>query len=529
MTGRLQTSSVSAPGFLGLNSQESEVTLESGYATQALNCIIDRYGRLGSRRGWLPVTTDNSTLPNTSYITSIFEFKTLDGAESYLSSGDSKLFVGTDILTEKPVRNAGDTADIPLATDADNWQWCSMGVGATTAIGTEAFAAQNGNPLIIYRDAGSGFIFQRVGDVGSVPTGFTVDTFDPNCIISAYGRTWAAATSSDKHTLWYSKLLDGGEFSGVGSGLLDISSLVGNSDEIVAISNHNNFLVIFCKNNIVIYANADDPTNITLADIISGVGCIARDSVQKTGTDLIFLSKSGVRSLQRTIQEKSMPMRELSLNVRDDLVNDLNNENPTLIKSIYFERDAFYLVSLPSTGQVYCFDTRQPLQNGSARVTIWNNFIFKAFCVTEDRNLLLGSIGGIAKYFGYTDNGQPYRMIYFTSNSDVGAASVLKFLKKTRIVIIGNETQDFVIKYGFDYSTRFTPRYYFNNAAQIPSEYNIAEYGIGEYTGGLLVVEASVNLGGSGRIVKFGIETEIDGAPVSIQKADLYLKIGKVF
>lgn len=529
MTGRLQAASIAAPGFLGLNSQESEVTLESGYATQALNCVIDRYGRLGSRRGWLNVTTDRDTLPADSYITSIFEFKTLDGSESYLSSGDSKLFVGTDILVEKTVRNSADTGDIALSTANDNWQWASLGLGTTTATGTEAFAAQNGNPLLVYRDAGSGFIFQQAGDIGSVPTGLTVSSFDPNCILAAFGRLWAANLSSNKHTLYYSLLLDGKEFTGAGSGVLDISSVVGNSDEIVALAAHNNFLVIFCKENIVIYSNADDPTNITLADVIAGVGCIARDSVQKTGTDLIFLSKSGVRSLQRTIQEKSMPMRELSLNVRDDLVNDLNNENPVLIKSIYFERDAFYLLSLPSTGQVYCFDTRQQLQNGAARVTIWNNFDFKAFCVTEDRNLLLGSVGGIARYFGYTDNGEAYRMVYFTSNTDIGSPSTLKFLKKTRIVIIGNETQDFVIKYGFDYSINFTPRYYFNQSAQQPSEYNIAEYGIGEYTGGLVVVEAAVNLGGSGRVVKFGIETEIDGAPVSVQKADLYLKIGKVF
>lgn len=529
MTGRLQAASISAPGFLGLNSQESEVTLESGYATQALNCVIDRYGRLGSRRGWLNVTTNRGTLPSTSFITSIFEFKTLDGTETYLSSGNNKLFTGTSDLVEKKLRNSDNTADIPIVSTADNWQWASLGLGTTTATGTEGFAAQNGNPLLVYRDAGSGYIFQRAGDIGSVPTGLTVDSFDPNCILAAFGRLFAASISSNRHTLYYSQLLNGKAFSGAGSGVLDISSVVGNSDEIVAIANHNNFLVIFCKENIVIYSKANDPTNIVLEDVIVGVGCIARDSVQKTGTDLIFLSRSGVRSLQRTIQEKSMPMRELSLNVRDDLVNDLNNENPVLIKSIYFERDAFYLLSLPSIGQVYCFDTRQQLPNGAARVTIWNNFDFKAFCTTEDRNLLLGSIGGIARYFGYTDNGESYRMVYFTSNTDVGSPSVLKFLKKTRIVIIGNETQDFVIKYGFDYSINFTPRYYFNSSAQVPSEYNVAEYGIGEYTGGLVVVEAAVNLGGSGRVVKFGIETEIDGAPVSIQKADLYLKIGKVF
>jgi hypothetical protein len=61
MSGRLLPAAIQAPGFQGLNSQDSEVTLESGYATSATNCIIDRFGRLGSRRGWQFLTTNNGS------------------------------------------------------------------------------------------------------------------------------------------------------------------------------------------------------------------------------------------------------------------------------------------------------------------------------------------------------------------------------------------------------------------------------------------------------------------------------------
>ena len=528
MTGRLQAVGTPAPGFLGLNSQESEVTLDSGYATTANNCIIDRYGRLGSRRGWSFITTNNGSLDDTDAIKAIFELKATDGSLSYLSAGGGKLFVGTSTLTEKKVRNAGNTADVPLASSADNWQIIALPLGTGYTAEAEAFLGQMGNPLLAYTDLGAGSIFYRVGDIGTVPTGLTVDTFDPNCVLSAFGRVWSAGLTNDKHTVYYSKLLDGTEFAGVGSGLLDISGVIGNNDEIVAISNHNGFLIIFCKNNIVVYANADDPTNITLSDVVTGVGCIARDSVQKTGTDLIFLSKSGVRSLSRTIQEKSMPMRELSINIRDEMVDNINNETLANIKSVYFERDAFYLLSFPSTNLIYCFDMRTVLENGGARVTTWSGVSYTAFAVTEDRQLYLGVAGGIAAYRNYTDNGSTYRMVYFTSSTDMGAPSTLKFLKKAAIVVIGNDTQDFIVKYGFDYTTTYSSRFYVSSNSETPSEYNIAEYGIGEYTGGLKIDEARVNLGGSGRIIKFGIETEIDGAPVSIQKADVYLKMGKL-
>ena len=124
-----------------------------------------------------------------------------------------------------------------------------------------------------------------------------------------------------------------------------------------------------------------------MADVIAGVGCVARDSVQATGGDLIFLSDTGVRSLGRLIQEKSLPMRDLTKNVRDDLLKDLQQERLNVgslkeVRSIYSEINAFYLLSFPSTETVYCLDMRQPLEDGSARITQWYNYQATSVVVT---------------------------------------------------------------------------------------------------------------------------------------------------
>ncbi len=58
-----QTASIAAPGFFGLNIQESAVSLSSGFALEANNCVVDRYGRIGARRGW---TTLFWYVPNTT-------------------------------------------------------------------------------------------------------------------------------------------------------------------------------------------------------------------------------------------------------------------------------------------------------------------------------------------------------------------------------------------------------------------------------------------------------------------------------
>ena len=528
MAGALKALSNSALGFLGLNTQESSVTLESGYATKAINCIIDRYGRLGSRRGWTPVTTDRDGLGSTTYLEALFEFINVDLTTTILSCGGGKMYTGSTALTQSPVKQADQTTNLTITFTGNRWQFSQLAEGAGYGNSMYGFAAQTGNPLLVYRKANhvGAYIWQQVGDYGTKPTG--VSTFDPDCSHTAFGRHWVAGVTDAKTTIYYSKLLDGATFTGVGSGLIDIESVVGSSDEIVGISSHNNYLIIFCRNNIIIYNSPNDPTNLTLADVVTGVGCIARDTIQQTGTDLIFLSNSGVRSFNRVVQDKSMPMRDLSMNVRDDLVNYVAGESLANIKSVYFERDAFYLLVLPSLQQAFYFDLRQTLPNGGARITTWQGFVPKAMCKTRDNNLYLGMAGGVGKYFGYTDNGSSYRLEYYTSNIDAGEPFSLKFLKKASVVTIASGSQDIIFKYGFDYQTVYSSRTYTKDFTGGNSEYNIAEYNIGEFTSGTAINEITMHLGGSGKILQFGVEVPIEGAPVSLQQLTVYLKTGKM-
>jgi hypothetical protein len=610
MAGALKTTSITAPGFMGLNTQDSGVTLESGYATVANNCIIDKYGRLGARKGWDLITdpvnavvtgaisgttltvsavtsgtlsigvvlsgtgvtvgttitalgtgtggvgtytvsasqtvtsrtiTASNSLGTDNYIESIFEFKTIGGTISYLSSGNGQLFASniTTNLTRKYVFDTDSSGPIPLATQpnftGNRWQWAALPEGSGAAAESYAFAAQSGNPFLVYREgAHSGpFVFQRVGtDYGTAPTG--VSTFDPDSVLASFGRVWVGGLTDNKTTIFYSKLLDGAHFTGAGSGLLDIGGVVGQNDEIVALAQHNKYLVIFCKNNIVVYQGANDPTTMTLADTIKGVGCIARDSVQNTGNDLVFLSKSGVRSFNRTVQENSMPLRELSLNIRDDLVSYLTVETLTNVKSAYFERDAFYLITFPGSKTMVYFDLRNVLPNGAARATIWNNnagITYKAFCSTEDRRLFLGVPNGIAEYTGYLDNTASYTMTYFTSNSDLGAPTQGKMLKKANLVVIGSGDQDFAFKYGYDYTLNPSSVNIVQNlGTKTFSKYNTtAKYNISKYaSAGIGVNTISMQLSGSGKVIQFGVEATVNDNPVSIQKIDVYLKTGKI-
>jgi hypothetical protein len=536
----LQTGSIAAPGFLGLNTQDSSVQLSSGFALTANNCVIDQYGRIGSRRGWTPVnTTVNTDLGSANPVQFLFEMvKT--GGNILLSAGNNKLFTGTTTMTTATIRNAANNANVSVTITANHWQGASLPYGDGAAAEPHVYLAQAGHPVLVYHelpvsggsdphshDSGT-FGFQRLGDIGTLPSGYTTTDFIPNCALAAYGRIWLADLANDRQTVYFSRLLDGSDFQGGDSGSLSLNAVFPNNDKIVALAAHNGFLIIFGRNNIAIYGNPIDVTQLTLADYIPNVGCIARDSVVSTGTDIIFLSDTGVRSLTRIIQEKSLPFRDLSKNVRDDLIANVASEsNTAAIKGVYYSRDAFYLLALPTSNIVYCFDTRTPMQDGSYRVTQWNSIDPRAFVVNDAKELLIGKPGYIGKYFGHYDNASSYRMEYFTNHFDFEQPNQLKILKKIGLVVIGGSNAQVAVKYGFDYSENFFAETKVL-AGGTSYEYGVGEYNIAEYAGGIILEKFFVNASGNGAIMQLGIESDIAGNPLSIQKIDVATKMGKV-
>ena len=537
MASPVQAASIAAPGFFGLNIQESSISLSSGFALEAYNCIIDRYGRIGARRGWTPVnTTINSDLGSANPVEFMFEMVDA-GSNVLISAGNNELFTGTTTMTTKTVRNADNSGDVAYTITGNNWQGASLPFGDGPDAEPHAYLVQTAHPPLVFHElpvsGGAGhdhdsgvFGFQQLGDVGTLPPGYTTSDFKPNCALAAYGRIWMADIVGDRQTIYFSQLLDGSDFTGGDSGSLSLNSVFPNNDQIIGLAAHNGFLIIFGRNNIAIYANPIDVTELTLADYIPNVGCIARDSIQNIGTDIIFLSDSGVRSLQRVIQEKSLPLRDISKNVRDDLMANVSSETASNIKSIYFDRDAFYLLSLPATKFVYCFDMRTPLQDGSARTTIWTNIEPKSFLVTAAKQLYIGKPGYIGRYFGHLDNAATYRLKYFTNYFDFDSPTKEKILKQIGMVLIGGSSQEIAIKWGFDYNENYSAVTK-QLASGVAYEYNIGEYNIAEYSDGIVLDKFKSHVGGKGPIMQVGLEADINGNPLSIQRIDIYTKQGK--
>jgi hypothetical protein len=534
MSEQLLTGSIQAPGFSGLNIQDASVQLTSGYALEAFNCVVDKYGRIGARKGWTKVNT--SAISATPAVRTVFELVKSDGNVVFSAAGN-KIYTGTSTLTaavDGTVVDATGLSTVAVTVTDDNWQVAPMPYNNAGNSSAHAIFVQGGHPVLVYHKLGNAthnhtgaYGFQRLGDVGTLPTGYTATSFTPNCAMTAYGRLWTANITGNNQTVYFSDLQNPSNFTTGTSGYLDISTVIPTGDGITAIAAHNGFLIIFCSRTILIYSNPKDPATMTLQDVIKGVGCIARDSVASVfGSDIMFLSETGVQSLGRLIQEKSMPLRDVSKNVRDDLIANVSTETLKNIKSVYFATDAFYLLSLTSVGFTYCFDTRGTLENGAARTTIWKSINPTAFHVTEDRKLYLGQAGYIGNYTGYQDNGSVYRWSYYTNYFDFEQPTVLKILKKLGLVVIGGGNQIIAIKWGFDYSNNYNSSTLTLKSVTI-AEYGTAEYGIAEYSNGIALDTLKFNASGSGKVLQIGFESDINGSPLSVQKVDIAIKTGK--
>ncbi len=547
----LQPLSVQAPGFYGLNKQQSATTLDSNWATDAENCVIDETGRIAARNGFSQVT--DTPISGSPDIEQLFEWVDASGTSVIISAANSKLYSGTTTLTEK-------TGSVTI-TD-DNWKFQNFngnlvgyqsghdpifkdGSGnftklllehtawtSTTAKSLKAAVRATSDNNLYFEVTSSG----TTG--GSEPTwnttigGETTDndiTWTTRSLgqsdeaLAAYGRVW----TTDGTVIHYTDLLIPWDNNGASGGSIDLKSVwVYGIDQVVALAAFNGNLIIFGEHSITVYSGADDPSNMVLVEQIQGIGCIARDSIQDIGTDILFLSDTGIRSLQRSIQNGSMPFNDVSRNNRDYLMSFVRSENKALIRSVYHEPDAFYLLTIPTLGFTFCFDTRRPLEDGSLRTTTWTSIDPKAMISTRNDKLYLGKAGLIGEYSTYLDNATTYLMLYRSSWNNQ-ESNQIKIAKKIRAIVAGGYGYAVNFYWAFDYNDAgFSSQSAVRTNANI-AEYGIAEYGIAEYSGGSLLATVEVHANRSGEYLQFGWNVTIDQQPISFQKVDLYFKLGR--
>jgi len=503
MAQPLQSIDLVAPAFKGVNTEDSPIAQDPSFADIADNAVIDKRGRIAARKG-INVITTNKTALGTDYVHKIHYFYDDAGNEVVFIAGNNKIMTGTTTLT--------DVTPGSYTISANNWKIVNFN--------DKAYFFQRGYDPLVYDNA------TGLRTFSTVKGNATSATLKCHEALAAYGRLWIVDNATDTQTIYWSDLLDGADFSSGSSGSIDVSKAWPDGyDEVRALAAHNDLLIVFGKHSIIVYSGASSPASMAIADTIAGVGCICRNSVQHIGTDVLFMSNSGLRSLGRTIQEKSLPLSDLSLNIKTELISVIEaRSKPTA--SVYSPENSFYLIAFPGESTVYCFDLKGALENGSYRVTRWPSVSHKSFERKTDGTLYVGTSDGLGSYAGYLDNAATYRFRYYSPGLTFGDPSKIKMLKKVRPTIVGASGATVFMKWAYDFSTSFKT-YNFNVGSGTPAFYAVDEFNIGEYTGGELTTKSSVSGTGNGSVITIGMEADINGFALSLQEINVLALIGK--
>lgn len=566
MAQQQQNITISAPGFQGLNTEDSPIDQNPGFCRIANNAIVDQFGRIGSRKAFAEYTT----AVNVTYSADPAAVTTNTDAHA-IGFGDIN---GTDYVlttvsvTQKDAAGATLQQDYflcklteasPGVFELDELTYPTLTDNSTLVnakilgFRDKVFIFSAGNECMVYDGTTVTSLFTGTIDVDYIPptddTGVLAAAINGEIATAAYGRLWVAGVGGDYSTIYYSDLLVPTQwYDGRGTpvdaqntaGILDVSEYWPNgSDRIRAIVAHNGALYVFGRESILVYNNAatGDPAGtdgIFLADTITNMGALNQDAVININSDVLFVDDSGVRSLGRTIQEKSVPIGDLSYNVRGDIQQLIANTPDDNVTLSYWPNESLIVALFPASEQAYVFEKRQASATGGFKATRWNSCKFNRMLYAvlngETKYLLTSNDSkGLLAYEGNEEyNNKVIQFEYVSNLLTFGQSANAKFLKQVdfTVVNLGDEVRAFG-------GWGFTPYIQYNKEFTIP-EFDAALYDLGVFNTSLYALDRTeirrykVNTKGSGDAVCVGIRADVRGASISLQEINVQTLLGRI-
>ena len=243
---QLEVVSVLAPGFRGLNTQDSPVTMSSEFSLESYNAIADNSGRVSPRKGWTAVYEGLNPDISTNTVKMLHEFIKTDGSTELVGAAGTCIF-SLDIDTQVATT---------LYTDGT---WTNSNWKAVNFNG-KCYFFQRGHDPLVYDGTTVQKISASAGYTGAVPAA--------NEVLSAYGRLWVADTTNDKLTITWSDTLLGNAWTGGTAGSLNLASVLTKGIRpIKALAAFNGNLIIFCDMTVLMLTQ---PIILVLLRLLTG-------------------------------------------------------------------------------------------------------------------------------------------------------------------------------------------------------------------------------------------------------------------
>ena len=569
MAQQQQNITVSAPGFQGLNTEDSPLQQDPGFALVADNAVVDKFGRIGSRKPWTEFTTAVNVTYSAAVGVADTQIKThrlghgdingtiyvlaTVGVYQYNASGS---LLQDDYFICKLTTSAGPTYELDEISYPTLVDDSALADARIVSFNDKMYVFSAGNECLEYDGSTIVKLFTGTNDVDYIKpqddSGTIAAVINGDVAAAAYGRLWVSGVNGDYQSIYYSDLLiatqwyDGravpADAQNTG-GILNVNEYwPSGTDRIVGIAAHNGALFIFGRQSILVYNNAavGDPAaadGIVLADTISGIGCVNRDAIANIGSDVLFVDDSGVRSLGRTIQEKSAPLGDLTSNIRRDITDIIAvTADKTTISLSYWPDENLTVVNFSNDAQAFAIEMRAPSVTGGNKVTRWTDTAWERamyYEVAGEARVLLTSAKSGYGLFLYEDglnyNDEPFEFKYESNSFTFGQPANFKFVKQIDFTVVSTLT-DAQAYAGWGYSGRLDYSKALTITAQAPAFYNVAYYNQDdEYGPGLTTFKRyRVNAKGSGESVLIGFRTEINGNTLSLQEINVQTLIGRI-
>lgn len=546
-------------GIYGLNKQSSPSSLEPQWLTEAENVMLDEKGNVTTRKGIRQISDlIGSTSSNNYIVKSLGEFRNSTGSSTIFAGSYDKIYKLNTSNTPYTLDTQTFTGTPQTITDG-NWEFCNF---------NDKFYAVQASHKPIYFD-GTNWMDLEDAPGYHAPSG--VITFNPTCCLGSFGRLWTGGVSEANDVVYYSDTLIGHKFQTGAAGYVDMKTVWG-GDKIIALENFMGKLVIFGERNIAIYNSPDDPAASTFAldEVIRGVGCVSRDSVQTLGDDIIFLSNSGVRSLQRTMVQDKMPLTDLSLNIKDEITQHIVNADMDQVKGQYCLCGGYYVLSFPDRNISYVFDFKG--KAGSApRITTWefeSKKTPKSFLSVTDGIMYVGLgndnyQGRVADYDGYydvektdvtatygnqtvceaasntwestnskcwSDTNNTYQSGFKTTWLDFGNPSVAKILKRMLLTITGGFGMVATLNWYRDYSNVSDSASFDLGSGASVARWGTtsSKWGVSRFSKSEQPEEYKLSLSKSAKVLRLGMTGTVNGFKPSLQNMIVWAKQGKI-
>jgi len=569
MAQQQQNITVSAPGFQGLNTEDSPLQQDPGFAVVADNAVVDKFGRIGSRKPWTEFTTAVNVTYSAAVGVADTQIKThrigtgsisgtiyvlaTVGVYQYNAAGS---LLQDDYFICKLTTSAGPTYELDEISFPTLVSDSKLADAQILGFNEKMYVFSEGNECLVYDGSTITNLFTGVEDTDYIKpqdqhTVFA-DAINGDIAAAAYGRLWVSGVGGDYETIYYSDLLIATQwYDGRSSaadpqntgGILNVNEYWPNgTDRVVGIIAHNNALFVMGRQSILVYNNAatGDPAaegGIFLADTIENIGCVNRDAIANIGSDVLFVDDSGVRSLGRTIQEKSAPLGDLTSNVRRDIADIIAlTADKTTISLSYWPDENLTVVNFSNDLQAFAIEMRAPSVTGGNKVTRWTGTYWERALYYETageaRVLLTSAVSGYGLFLyedGLNYNDESFEFKYESNSFTFGQPANLKFLKQIDFTVVST-LSDAQAYAGWGYTGRLEYTKALTIAAQAPALYNVAYFNQDdEYGPGLTTIKRyRVNAKGSGESVIIGFRSDINGNTLSLQEINIQTLIGRL-